>query len=250
MFYNIIIIMREELKLENIRSNLIRQEETIIFSLIERSQFGKNGIIYKTNGINIPDFNGSFMMYLLSGTEKLHSIVRRYTAPDEHPFTLDLPTPIIPPEYEWPIKMTNININNKILDLYINKIIPMICKIEDDGNYGSSAVNDITALQSLSKRIHYGKYVAESKFLEDPAGYEKLIKANDTKGIMVKLTNKEVEDKILKRVETKTSTYGQELDASNPIYKIQPDIINKIYEDYIIPYTKEVEVLYLLGRLS
>ena len=81
--------MHDELNLENIRSNLIRQEETIIFSLIERAQFGKNYKIYEKNGIPIKNYSGSFLMFLLNGTEKLHSQVRRYSAPDEHPFSND-----------------------------------------------------------------------------------------------------------------------------------------------------------------
>lgn len=34
----------------------------------------------------------------------------------------------------------------------------------DDYNYGSAGVLDVLCLQALSKRIHYGKYVAEAKF--------------------------------------------------------------------------------------
>lgn len=34
----------------------------------------------------------------------------------------------------------------------------------DDGNYGSAATLDVLCLQALSKRIHYGKFVAEAKF--------------------------------------------------------------------------------------
>ena len=243
-------IMKEELQLNNIRSNLIRQEETIIFSLIERAQFGKNLIIYKKKGVTINDEDCSFMHYLLKGTERLHALVRRYTAPDEHPFTKDLPEPILSPmEHEWPIKKTDVNLNDKILNIYINEIIPIICEKEDDGNYGSSSVNDINALQALSKRIHYGKYVAESKYLSDIQGYKKLILEKKEKEIMEKLTNKAVEKNILKRVELKASTYGQEPDTDNPIYKIKPAVIKKIYEDYIIPFTKEVELLYLLQRI-
>jgi chorismate mutase len=241
--------MREELKLETIRSNLIRQEETIIFALIERAQFGKNLIIYKPKGIAIPGYNGSFMEYFLNETEKIHARVRRYTAPDEHAFSKNLPKPYLTPmKYEWPIKKTDININDKILNFYIEKIIPMICEKDDDGNYGSSAVCDINALQAISKRIHYGKFVAESKYLQDTAGYNELIKANDRQGIIDKLTDKAVEDKLLHRVEIKAGTYGQEPEAANPNYKINPAVIKNIYRDYIIPLTKEVECLYLMER--
>ncbi len=241
--------MRAELELNNIRSNLIRLEETIIFAFIERSQFGKNLLIYKNGGIEIPDFNSSFMIYLLHETEKNHARVRRYTAPDEHPFTDDLPQPFLTPMvYEWPIKKTNININKIILDIYISKIIPLICIKEDDGNFGSSAVNDIYALQSLSKRIHYGKFVAESKYLTEIDEYNSLIKSNNKEKIMEKLTDKVVENRLLERVKLKASTYGQEPNAVNPEYKIKPDVIKSIYADYIIPLTKEVEYLYLMER--
>lgn len=40
----------EILSLESIRSTLIRQEETIIFALIERAQFRNNDIIYEKGG--------------------------------------------------------------------------------------------------------------------------------------------------------------------------------------------------------
>lgn len=243
--------MRAELELNNIRSNLIRLEETIIFAFIERSQFAKNLIIYKEGGIEIQDFKGSFMMYLLHETEKNHARVRRYTAPDEHPFTDDLPQPYLTPMvYEWPIKRTNININKKILDIYINKIIPLICEKKDDGNYGSSAVNDINALQSLSKRIHYGKFVAESKYLSDIDCYNMLIRSNKKDDIMNKLTDIEVENRLLERVKLKASTYGQEPNAVNPEFKIKPDIIKLIYSDFIMPLTKEVEYLYLMERVD
>lgn len=38
------------LSLESIRSTLIRQEETIIFALIERAQFRRNDIVYQSGG--------------------------------------------------------------------------------------------------------------------------------------------------------------------------------------------------------
>ena len=65
---------------------------------------------------------------------------------------------------------------------------------------------------------------------------------------MNKLTNGSVEEKILERVALKASTYGQEPDTKNPEYKITPEVIKDIYYEYIIPFTKEVEYLYLLAR--
>jgi hypothetical protein len=45
------ITTRDILSLDYIRSTLIRQEETIIFALIERAQFRRNDIVYKVGGI-------------------------------------------------------------------------------------------------------------------------------------------------------------------------------------------------------
>ena len=45
------ITTRDILSLDYIRSTLIRQEETIIFALIERAQFRRNDIVYKVGGV-------------------------------------------------------------------------------------------------------------------------------------------------------------------------------------------------------
>jgi chorismate mutase len=51
-------------------------------------------------------------------------------------------------------------------------------------------------MQALSKRIHYGKFVAEAKFREKTEQYTQLIKAQDADGIMELLTDKAVEKKV------------------------------------------------------
>lgn len=67
--------------LESVRGSLIRQEETIIFALIEREQFRCNNAIYtdrtfRVNRSDAADIYGrdaSFLEYMLSETEKLHA---------------------------------------------------------------------------------------------------------------------------------------------------------------------------------
>ena len=49
-------------------------------------------------------------------------------------------------------------------------------------------------LQALSKRIHFGKFIAEAKFQAETERYTKLILANDADGIMEALTNSAVEE--------------------------------------------------------
>lgn len=245
--------MNPQLKLSRIRDVLARLEETIIFALVERAQFAQNAIIYKENGIHVEGYNGSFLAYLLHGTEKLHATVRRYTSPDEHPFFKDLPEPVLPAvEMGNPLQPCDVNVNDTIMRIYIDEIIPALCPAGDDEQYGSSAVNDVAALQALSKRIHYGQFVAESKYQSSPEKIQTYIDAKDEEGILAQITKPEVEKKLLQRVEKKAATYGRVVDDSDrgiiEAYKIDPALVVNLYREYIIPLTKEVEVEYLLAR--
>jgi chorismate mutase len=60
------------LDLGNIRYTLIRLEDTIIFNLIERAQFPLNRSIYQPGAVPLPDFNGSFLDWLLTNVERTH----------------------------------------------------------------------------------------------------------------------------------------------------------------------------------
>lgn len=243
----------ERLKLEDLRERLIRQEESIIFALVERAQFMTNDVIYRVGGIEIPGFKGSFTEFLLCELEKGYALVRRYTSPDEQAFFPDiLPDPILPPlSYPQTIVPNTINLNPKIYDAYVKNIVPVICEFGDDQNYGSSAMYDVACLQAISKRIHYGKFIAEAKFGENPKEYSKHIKNEDTDALYELLTDTQVEKKLLKRVINKASAYGRDIDDSGALdtYKVEPQMIAELYQKHIIPLTKQVEVLYLLQRL-
>jgi hypothetical protein len=54
-------------------------------------------------------------------------------------------------------------------------------------------------LQALSKRIHYGKFVAEAKFQAQPEKYSQLISQRDSQGILDLLTDRAVELKAGRR---------------------------------------------------
>ncbi|KAF8094858.1 hypothetical protein N665_0351s0026 [Sinapis alba] len=185
-----------------------------------------------------------------------------YKSPDEHPFFPDdLPEPMLPP-LQYPkvlhFAADSININNKIWNMYFRDLVPRLVKKGDDGNYGSTAVCDAICLQSLSKRIHYGKFVAEAKFQASPEAYESAIKAQDKDALMDMLTFLTVEEAVKKRVEIKTRTYGQEVkvgmeekeEEESQVYKISPILVGHLYGDWIMPLTKEVQVEYLLRRLD
>jgi|GEM_PF-230886 len=252
------------LLLSGIRGDLIRQEETIIFALIERAQYalnskcykrGESGVLqerikYRSEGAEECLSDMSFMEYFMLETESLHAKLGRYNSPDENAFFLPLlPKSRVTGHFKpSALKPNRININEEVMQVYTSKFLNDLCVQEDDGEYGSTCAVDITVLQSLSKRIHYGKFVAEAKFQAERERFSEMINNNDADGIMAALTNITVEDAVVERVRLKASRYGSDVDDS--AYKVQPDVIAKLYRDYLIPLNKNVQVEYLLSRLS
>lgn len=236
-------------------------EDTIIFHLIERVQFPLNTTIYKPGALKIPGTNASLLDWMLLETEKRDALVRRYQAPDEYPFfPQELPEPFLQPLTNYPsiLHENDVNVNSEIKDRYITQILPAACKRfnrpdrgERQENYGSAATVDVPLLQALSRRIHFGKFVAESKFLSETERFVKLIKAEDRDGIAEAITKKAVELKVLERLQLKAETYGKDPASSDSgDSKINVDAVVTMYKEMVIPLTKVVEVEYLMQRLQ
>lgn len=283
------------LRLSDLRERLIRQEETIIFSLIERAQFKSNDLIYTPHAFELPvsaqgsnptsehasthastrtsertsertsahtsvhtsaytsTCDGTFSQFILFELEKVFASVRRYTSPDEHPFCpiSSLPDPVLPPlVYPDTLVDNDINVNSLIEKVYRKSIIPSICESGDDQNYGSSAVCDAACLQALSKRIHYGKFIAEAKCQANETLYAKLAADNNKEQIWKELSDLHVEERLLQRVDNKARSYGRDItdEGVRDVYKVKPSIISQLYKDFIIPLTKDVEVKYIIHR--
>ena len=139
----------------------------------------------------------------------------------------------------------SLEIETSYLDL-----LKKLCRPGDDGQYGSSTEHDVYALQSIARRIHFGAlYVSECKFSADPETYSALITAHDVEALNLKLTRKEVEDKIVDRVREKVESIQSK---ANPKvrYLINPETAVEYYRNTIIPLTKKGEIAYLLKRLK
>jgi len=283
MLFQNFMLGHDPLSLDLIRSVLVRLEDTIIFDLIERAQFAHNPKMYVRGAFpELKDmgFDGTWLEWFLKETETFHAKARRYTSPDEYPFTTNLPAPVLKPLVFPNILYPNsINANASIILFYTRAIVPRITRratlslsafkrstgivgddeYEDDGNYGSAAIIDVEVLQAISKRVHYGKFVSESKFAADPAAFIPHILKPNRQALEALITKPEVERKLLLRLRKKASTYAQEFDPNgdaitgsheNGTAKIDVDGVVELYESYIIPLTKEVEVDYLLHRLD
>ncbi|RUP50323.1 chorismate mutase [Jimgerdemannia flammicorona] len=187
------------------------------------------------------------------------STFRRYQSADyEYSFTNPKPHNYVlaPLNLTSVLKDDHYNINAEIFKLYVNNVIPSLNLVGDDQLYDLTATADITLLQAISRRIHYGKIVAESKFVGPTAAqYTALIKAKDEAGISALLTDAAQEAVVIARATAKASYYGATLDWVNNVLvpgtvKIPPKAVTDLYKNYLIPLTKVVEVHYLMHRLD
>ena len=236
--YSVDINARARWTLADVLSS--RLEDTITFHLIERVQFPLNKTIYEPGAAKCPDPKLSLLDWILRETERTHSVVRRYQAPDEYPFFPDdLFEPILAPlSYPDILHPNTVNVNSDIKEAYIGRILPQACpnfgrddRGERKENYGSTAVCDVACLQALSRRIHFGKFVAESKFQAETDRFIQLIKAQDRQGIDAAITNAAVEKKVLERLKLKAKAYGTDpsTDAHGQT-KINVDAVVMLYK--------------------
>lgn len=98
-----------------------------------------------------------------------------------------------------------------------------------------------------SLRIHYGKFVAESKFRSSPDDFTRAIRARDLAALSDLITKPVVEEQVLARVRRKAANYAREPDAPDDACKIPPEVIAQLYE-HIMTLTKDVQIEYLLQR--
>ena len=154
---------------------------------------------------------------MLREQERLQSLVRRYQSPDEYPFFPEaLESPILAPiHYPQILHPNDVNVNDKLKASYIDHVLPAACvqfgreeRGEAQENFGSAATCDVYCLQALSRRIHFGKFVAEAKFRKETDRFVEMIKKEDREGIGAAITDEKVEKKVLERLRLKAKTYG------------------------------------------
>lgn len=107
----------------------------------------------------------------------------------------------------------------------------------------------------IRTRRYAGKFVSESKFLDKPSAFIPHIQNPNRPALEALITKPEVERKLLQRLRKKAVTYAQDFapdgealkdSVANGSAKIDVDGVVDLYESYIIPLTKEVEVSYTI----
>ena len=239
------------MNLSEISQRLESFEETIVFKLIDRAQFAANEIIYKQGKSGFKNAgNVSLLELRLAEQEKIDARFGKFCAPEERPF-IDRSAPrrkAMVDDREILVDDCNtVNLTEEIMSAY-RSLVPFFCREGDDGHYGSSVEQDVYALQAISRRIHFGSlYAAECKFRNDPDGFGALIDAGDEDGLLLRLTRKEVEDRIIERIYEKTRS-TQALVNIDIRHVIKPEVLVDFYRHFIIPLTKKGQVLYLMNR--
>jgi chorismate mutase len=148
-------------------------------------------------------------------------------------------------------KLKNINLTAKIKENY-EKFLNIIC---EDGNDDEDEIEilteiNISALNAISRRIHYGSlYVAKCKFEENPKGFRDAVIADDKEKIIEMLRNIKGEEEILLRISDKCAKIQSIY--SSPIRRvISPNLVREFYKHTIIPLTIEGELQYFFERVK
>jgi len=244
----------QPLDLTAIAGTLESLEETIIYKLIDRAQFAVNERAYQPGASGFEgEKERSLFERRLHSQESMDAEFGRFHVPEERPFTKGLPAAkrnVLSPDTGLAtIDYEVVNLCPTILQRY-QALIPTVCPEGDDGQYGSSVEHDVYALQAIARRIHYGAlYVAESKYRDDVAGYCALIERAATDAMMEKLTRREVEDRIIKRIRDKAVQAQAQVNLALRRF-VDPEVVVRFYRDTLIPLTKEGEIAYLLHRPS
>jgi len=238
--------------LELIAARLEALEETIIHRFIDRAQFAHNEPAY------LPQHSGfagaeqySLFQVRLEAQERLDAEFGRYVVPEERPYTTELPAPRrevrLPDTGIALIAYDCINQTPKICSAYLS-CLAALCPPGDDGQHGSSVEHDVSALQAIARRVHYGAlYVAESKYRRSPDLYRELIRSGDAEQLLLLLTRPEVESAVVTRLAAKVERLQAHVNRSIR-RTIAPALLVEFYRDTVIPLTKAGQVAYLLRR--
>lgn len=231
------------MKLSEIRTLLEECENSILFAIFERARWKSNPSAYQVSNIT----GKSLFTMMLEGTETLHAKLGRYNCPEEHPFSnlKNRIHAIHKQDYRINSYLIRdhqtINHNSEILKQYFKQILPKITSPGTDENLGSAVTADINLLQALSRRIHLGKLVAQSKYSLTPEKFQN--KADQD--LLTNLTNKVVEDEIIERLKNKLEIFSKANSGHiGHIGHLDTRVIISIYRDFIIPATKEVQISY------
>lgn len=136
------------------------------------------------------------------------------------------------------------NINNdyhNIVDNIMNAYLLFILNCEGNAISNNLYEKDYNIMNLIMNRIMIGEEVIKSKIEQNKEKYYELIRNKDVPKLYELLENKVVENNIIQRLNNKN--------IENYTDNIKNDIV-KLYKNYIIPYTKKIQIIYCLNLVS
>ncbi len=234
--------------LRALRAGLSRQEETVIFSLLERARFKRNARIYAGGGIAVHGFSGSFLEYVLNETEAVHARAGRYLSTGELPFSDCLSYRPATESLGSRPPTSAANVNRDLLRHYLDEVVPAICEAGECENLFASALGDVVCLQAISRRVHHGALIADAKYASDPTVFDPILHPDHRSEIRRRLRDEAREAALLERVSGKATVYCREAFDGDRVAGIPPALIVALFRDWLIPATLDLEVSHLLSR--
>lgn len=101
-----------------------------------------------------------------------------------------------------------------------------------------------------------GCWLGGSGRLEEAPAPTRVPPATGAQSLLPSRARQPPRPQVVERVRLKAATFGQEDLGSGggaspaSTYKVQPEVVAQLYEEWVMPLTKEVEVQYLLRRLD
>lgn len=234
------------MNINNIRERLVELEDVILSGLNERSKYKINSDIYIHNSnqfIYNNNFEGTYLDFMFKNIENVHSASGRYECFDERPYYKGLSKCIVQRNYNYNLPQELIEFSKKInfspwIKIAYLNFIQELCESGTDTNYGDTVLIDISNLQAISKRIHYGVLVMEEKYKDNISVYKNFLDKNDDISIINELKNVDIEKHILNRIQEK----AKNLDFN------KPEIIVNFFKNIIIPMTIQIELEYIFYK--
>jgi chorismate mutase len=230
--------MEKELDLkQTIRPGLDILANEIVISLKKRSRFKQNLEIYSP-GIVIGRADLSLLLYELARVEQQHAELGRYLYANQEAFTdvrgIEQVIRRKPPES--PICNFPTNLGEEAIDYYIEWIKNSCAPGTDSDTFGETVTADVNALLNMFERINLGKYVAESKFKENPEAFRN--SGGNPEIIKNLIVQEERENKVLEMVTRLADLYEFSREQAQTIFR------------WIIDTTVKVETQYIQRRLK
>jgi chorismate mutase/prephenate dehydratase len=208
-----------------VRRQELRYEDGLVVAMLARAKHAHNTILYRpaksvrptatTEGLVMPlgiEDDASFLDFFLREFEKVQAMMRRYTQPEQLPYSIGLPPPVLPLQKQLQkLRANSVNMNDRIKNLYENVMLRTICaraNSQDDA-LGQSVQCDIECLQALSSYIHHAKFEAELIFAERWQDFTARVESQDADGLRGQLEDEDKTQAVLARVYERARNYGR-----------------------------------------